>query len=63
MKGMCNMTRGGKRKGAGRPPVLKEQSKALPTQSYRGTKEEHKLLMEHLKRLRSVENENNLRIR
>lgn len=47
--------RGGKREGAGRPPVPKEKSKALPTQSYRGTKEEHKLLMEYLKKLRSVE--------
>jgi hypothetical protein len=47
------MSRGGAREGAGRPPVPKSKSKALPTHSYRGTKEEHVLLMEYLKQLRN----------
>lgn len=46
------MPRGGKRINAGRKPISKEESKALPNRSIRCTNEEYQAIKEYLKQLR-----------
>lgn len=48
------MGRGGKRDGAGRPLVPKEESKAMPNRTIRINDEEYDLVREMLKRRRKA---------